>query len=120
MKNKEIEELLNKFKNADSQQFNELVEDFNNVYKLLSYIEQLEKENKILRENAEHNDKVVDKVNWENQQLKKQKDDVVEFIHKELDRFDCEGSMSISMRISYFEEDLLRMLGEIDETDNLQ
>ena len=29
------------------------------------------KENKILRENAEHNDKVVDKVNWENQLLKK-------------------------------------------------
>lgn len=25
----------------------------------------LEKENKILRENAEHNDKVVDKANWE-------------------------------------------------------
>jgi hypothetical protein len=43
MKNKEIEELLNKFKNADSQQLNELVEDFNNVYKLLSYIEQLQK-----------------------------------------------------------------------------
>ena len=42
MKNKEIKELLNKFKIADSQQFNELVEDFNNVYKLLSYIEQLE------------------------------------------------------------------------------
>ena len=32
----------------------------------------LKKENKILRENAEHNDKVVDKVNWENQKLKKQ------------------------------------------------
>ena len=30
----------------------------------------LKKENKILRENAEHNDKVVDKVNWENQKLK--------------------------------------------------
>ena len=27
-------------------------------------------ENKILRENAENNDKVVDKVNWENQKLK--------------------------------------------------
>lgn len=50
-------------------------------------------------------------------EVKKQKDDVVEFIHKELDRFDCEGSMSISMRISYFEEDLLRMLGEIDVED---
>ena len=32
----------------------------------------LKKENKILRENAEHNDKIVDKVNWENQKLKKQ------------------------------------------------
>lgn len=35
----------------------------------------LEKENKILRENAEHNDKVVDKVNWENQKLKKENDE---------------------------------------------
>ena len=32
----------------------------------------LKKENKILRENAEHNDKVVDKVNWENLKLKNQ------------------------------------------------
>lgn len=29
-------------------------------------------ENKILKENAEHNDKVVDKVNWENMLLKKE------------------------------------------------
>ena len=29
-------------------------------------------ENKILRENAEHNDKVVDKVNWENMLLNKE------------------------------------------------
>ena len=58
-----------------------------------------------------------DELQYENIKLKKQKDDVVEFIHKELDRFDCEGSMSISMRISYFKEDLLRMLGEIDVKD---
>ena len=32
----------------------------------------LKKENKILKENAENNDKVVDKVNWENQLLKKE------------------------------------------------
>ena len=44
---------------------------------LVDYIKQLQqenqslkKENKILRENAEHNDKVVDKVNWENLKLK--------------------------------------------------
>ena len=30
------------------------------------------KENKILKQNAENNDKVVDKVNWENQLLKKE------------------------------------------------
>ena len=39
-------------------------------YKQLS--EQLQQENKILRENAENNDKVVDKVNWENMLLKKE------------------------------------------------
>ena len=33
---------------------------------------ELQKENKILKENAENNDKVVDKVNWENQLLKKE------------------------------------------------
>ena len=40
------------------------------VYEQL--IEQLQQENKILKENAENNDKVVDKVNWENQLLKKE------------------------------------------------
>ena len=39
---------------------------------VLSEIENLQQENKILRENAEHNDNVVDKVNWENQLLKKE------------------------------------------------
>ena len=34
------------------------------------------KENKILRENAEYNDKVVDKVNWENMLLKKENQDL--------------------------------------------
>ena len=40
--------------------------------KIKPLFEKLEKENKILRENAEHNDKVVDKVNWENMLLKKE------------------------------------------------
>ena len=39
-------------------------------YKQLS--EQLQQENKILKENSENNDKVVDKVNWENMLLKKE------------------------------------------------
>ena len=40
------------------------------------------KENKILRENAEHNDKVVDKVNWENQLLKKENKQLKEKLNK--------------------------------------
>ena len=34
--------------------------------------EELQQENEILRENAKHNDKVVDKVNWDNMLLKKE------------------------------------------------
>ena len=43
----------------------------------------LKKENKILRENAEHNDKVVDKFNWENQKLKNQQKDFIEWLTNE-------------------------------------
>ena len=41
----------------------------------------LQKENKILRENAEHNDKVVDKVNWENLKLKEVIKEIIEYLH---------------------------------------
>ena len=37
-------------------------------------------ESKILRENAEHNDKVVDKVNWENMLLKKENKELKDLI----------------------------------------
>ena len=37
-------------------------------------------ENKILRENAENNDKVVDKVNWENMLLKKENQELKDLI----------------------------------------
>ena len=40
--------------------------------KITHAIRELQQENKILKENAENNDKVVDKANWENQLLKKQ------------------------------------------------
>lgn len=51
---------------ATIDQMRELIEDEN-----LSIVK-LQQENKILKENAENNDKVVDKVNWENQLLKKE------------------------------------------------
>ena len=47
---------------------------YNNYIDIIEQLQQenqsLKKENKILRENAENNDKVVDKVNWENLKLK--------------------------------------------------
>ena len=62
------EEILNTFLLANIP---EIItqEKFDDVQKA---IKQLQQENKILKENAENNDKVVDKVNWENQLLKKE------------------------------------------------
>ena len=61
-------------------------EEFNDVKNAIKQLQQenqeLKKENKILRENAEHNDKVVDKVNWENQKLKKQ----IEYLQRSIER----------------------------------
>ena len=58
-------------------------------FKMLCHLEdfevqywELQKENKILKENAENNDKVVDKVNWENQLLKKENKQLKDKISK--------------------------------------
>ena len=44
----------------------------NKYGKIIILPNKLQQENKILKENAENNDKVVDKINWENQLLKKE------------------------------------------------
>lgn len=53
-----------------------------NCTKINDLIIELSKENKILKENAENNDKVVDKVNWENQLLKKENKQLKEVIDR--------------------------------------
>ena len=59
---------------------------YNNCINIIEQLQQenqsLKKENKILRENAEHNDKVVDKVNWENLKLKEQ----VDYLRRSIER----------------------------------
>ena len=78
--NKEIHNLL-KIENDKTTIFTnkelKMIDDYINELEAYKYnldrdYLRLEKENKILRENTEHNDKVVDKFNWENQELKKQ------------------------------------------------
>lgn len=49
----------------------------------------IKRENEILKENAENNDKVVDKVNWENQLLKKKNQQLqerMEYLERSNDR----------------------------------
>ena len=64
-----------------SKKSNMVIQEFiDTIVQLQQENQELKKENKILRENAEHNDKVVDKVNWENQKLKKQLEEANEKI----------------------------------------
>ena len=58
-----------------------LIDDLiKHLFELQQENQSLKKENKILRENAEHNDKVLDKINWENQKLKKELEEANEKI----------------------------------------
>lgn len=58
-------------------------------YDIHEKYDKLQQENKILKENAENNDKVVDKVNWENQLLKKENKQL-KMINKEYERLNKE------------------------------
>ena len=75
---KNISDMMGKLDNKNETEIKQEIEqigykEFYRYYKEKDvYIKQLQQENKILRENAENNDKVVDKVNWENMLLKKE------------------------------------------------
>ena len=43
--------------------------------------------------------------------------EAIEYIHDKLDRFDCNGNLSISMQITYCEEDLLNILNKVEDND---
>ena len=78
MNKEEIDDWLRYFSNHNHGFMSEdgkkitLFKVFQELKELQQENQSLKKENKILRENAEHNDKVVDKANWENLKLKKQ------------------------------------------------
>ena len=72
------EELIGKLQMVyvgDRNALNELIGYYDGLKQVT---EELQQENKILRENAENNDKVVDKVNWENMLLKKENEKLKE------------------------------------------
>ena len=77
--NKDYKSINNLWKDSEGYRYfgtlklsSKIKYDGDDFIPLWEWINQLQQENKILKENAEHNDKVVDKVNWENQLLKKE------------------------------------------------
>ena len=91
------------------------------------------KENRILRENAENNDKVVDRVNWENQILKNQQKEFIEYLEQETSSFEdytkniersdrCQGDYPITYYMAQYKlgeaKDILSKYKEIIGSDN--
>ena len=77
--------------------------DLDEVYKAVMKLQQ---ENKILKENAENNDKVVDKVNWENMLLKKENEQLKDnwnMLKEHLTNRYNNGTESISYRQVFIE-----------------
>lgn len=77
--NKEYKPINNLWKDSEGYRYfgtlklsSKIKYDGDDFIPLWEWINQLQQENKILKENAENNDKVVDKVNWENMLLKKE------------------------------------------------
>ena len=77
--NEEYKPITNLWKDSEGYRYfgtlklsSKIKYDGDDFIPLWEWINQLQQENKILKENAEHNDKVVDKVNWENMLLKKE------------------------------------------------
>lgn len=77
--NKDYKSINNLWKDSEGYRYfgtlklsSKIKYDGDDFIPLWEWINQLQQENKILKENAENNDKVVDKVNWENMLLKKE------------------------------------------------
>ena len=50
--------------------------------------QELKRQNNILIENSYHNDKVVDKIRWENMLLKNQQKEFIEYLEQEISSFE--------------------------------
>ena len=72
MSEEKIRHIIEVFENDYCEKCSEFNCLEGSMEEIITAMKQLQQENKILKENAEHNDKVVDNVNWENQLLKKE------------------------------------------------
>ena len=117
MNDKELEEYINKIEpNFNSHLEKGTIEMSNEYYnlveekmvRLINKNQELKKENKILRENAEHNDKVVDKVNWENLKLKNQQKEFIEYLNSYIELLSNDRDLVEEVQKEILEEVLLK------------
>ena len=87
--NKDYKSINNLWKDSEGYRYfgtlklsSKIKYDGDDFIPLWEWINQLQQENKILKENAENNDKVVDKVNWENMLLKKENKQLKSIIYE--------------------------------------
>ena len=103
-----------------SKKSNMVIQEFiDTIVQLQQENQSLRKENKILRENAEHNDKVVDKFNWENLKLKKQ----IEYLRESVERKEETIIELEHERVPYtneYVEELKKQLDEYKKLNNLE
>lgn len=66
--------------NKEERKFYADLTDTKSWDKVLGSLSTLKEENRILKENTEHNDKVVDKVIWDNRLLKQALIDIKEYV----------------------------------------
>ena len=87
--------------------------DLDLIAKILNLQIELEVTNEIITMNINR----INKLENENQQLKKQKDDVAQYIKKHIQRYDVDGSPTNLDEFDFLASPkiLLRMLGEIDD-----
>ena len=91
------EEFICKFYSCDNEE--QFLKD---IYHNLNCLQQ---ENKILRENAENNDKVVDKVNWENMLLKKENQELKSQLKGTTHCFDEEEHEKLKKQLEELKEE---------------
>ena len=98
----------------------------NKYEKIITLTNKLYKENEILKENAENNDKVVDKVNWDNQLLKKENQKLKDKLSKVetlIINHNCDtGDIYYKYNNKFLKSELKQRILEIlyEESDNNQ
>ena len=98
----------------------------NKYERIIILTNKLYKENKILKENAEINDKVVDKINWDNQLLKKENKELKDKLSKIetlIINHNCDtGDIYYKYNNKFLKSELKQRILEIlyEESDNNQ